>query len=261
MFYSCKLSLDLRILHRYFRKCFSGYSLGYAFLVLVIFASASCANKQTVIKPAKEYYDNAVVFMDKKQYQASIEEFDQLQIFHPLSPYARVSELEKIAANYGFGAYEETAYLAQRFIDFYPDSSQLDFAYYMKGRAEYAQGVVLIDRFNERQLDASKTAYDTFSQLVVAFPDSQYFAESHAHMRHIRNILAHDEIITARYYFKRFSYVAAINRCVNILQNFPGTPYNLEALSIMEAAYLKLGWDEQAAEVAEVYKNNAGLYE
>lgn len=228
--------------------------------LVLLLSSVSCAKKKTIIKPATEYYANAISFMDKKQYTAAVEVFEELQTFHPLSPYTQISELEKISANYGFGDYEETAYLAQRFIEFYPDSPQLDFAYYMKGRAEYAQGVILLDRFNQRQFTGAKDAYATFSQLVEQFPVSNYVAESHAHMRHIRNILARDELQTAQYYFKRFSYVATIDRCINILQNFPNTPYNLAALKLLEQAYRKLGWDEEAAKLAEVYQDNVGLY-
>lgn len=230
-------------------------------VILVLLASVACSKKQALIKPASEYYATAVNFMDKKQYTAAIESFEQLQTFHPLSPYREIGELEKISANYGLGDYDETAYLAQRFIEFYPDSQQLDFAYYMKGRSEYAEGVVLLDRFKERQLKGAKNAYATFSQLLEKFPDSDYAAEAAAHMRHVRNVLAKDELSTAEYYFKRYSYVATINRCINILQNFPNSPYNLAALNLMEESYRKLGWDDEADKVAKVYAENARLYD
>lgn len=236
-------------------------SLGALILLVVLLASTSCSKKQTVIQPAEEYYATAIEFMDKKQYTAAVEQFEELQTFHPLSPYTQISELEKISANYGLGDYGETFYLSRRFIEFYPDSPQLDFAYYMMGRAEYARGVALIDRFNERELKRARASYRTFRQLVEEFPKSNYVIEATAHMRHIRNILARDELKVAQYYFKRFSYVATIDRCINILENFPNTPYNLAALELLEQSYRKLGWDEEADKLASVYSDNANLYD
>lgn len=217
------------------------------------------AAKDEAILPAKTYYDLASQFMDKKQYQSALEQFALIRAWHPLSPYVQVAELESISAHYGLGDYEEAEYKAQRFIGFYTDSRQQDFAYYMAARSQYARGIVLTDRFDKRDLSGAKEAYATFNQLVSLFPNSQYVPESYAHMRHIRNILAEDELKLAQFYFKRFSYVVAINRCQNILENFPGSPYSLQALKLMERSYRKLGWDDQAKIVASVYKENIGL--
>ena len=197
--------------------------------------------------------------MDKKQYQSALDQFNSIKTLHPLSPYVQSAELESIAAYYGLGDYDEAKYLAQRFSSFYPDAEQRDFAYFIAGRSEYARGSILLDRFDRRDLSGIKEAYASFSRLVSLFPRSQYVTESHAHMRHIRNILAEDEFKTAQFYFRRFSYIATINRCRNILQNFPGSPYNLQALELMAAAYRKLGWDDEADKVALVYQQNIDI--
>ena len=72
-------------------------------------------------------------------------------------------------------------------------------------------------------------------------------------------MLAQDELVAAQFYLERFGYVAAIQRSKNILQNFPNSPYNLEALKVLEAAYRELNWDDQADLAAKAYQDNLGI--
>ena len=228
-------------------------------VLLLGLSAVSCATKQDLTQTDKHYYDRAVSFMDSDRYLPAIEEFNLLKTIHPLSPYIRSVELELISANYALGEYDETEYLASRYIEFYPDAEQHDFAYFMLGRAQYAKGRTFLDRFKERDLTAAKGAYASFSKLLELYPDSPYVLESQAHMRHIRNVLAQDELVAAQFYLERFGYVAAIQRSKNILQNFPNSPYNLEALKVLEAAYRELNWDDQADLAAKAYQDNLGI--
>ena len=228
-------------------------------LLLTVFTLSfvtSCASNNEKRLSDEEYYDNGIGFMAKNNYQSALETFNSIKTLYPLSPYIQSVELESISAHYGLSAYEEAEVLAQRFISFYPDAQQKDFAYYMLGRSQYATGTILFDRFDRRDLNAAKNAFVSFQQLISLFPDSPYVIEGRAHMRHIRNIIAEDELHSARFYFSRYSYVAAINRCRNIIENFPRTPSVTAALRLMADSYRRLGLEDQAQLAIQTLEDN-----
>ena len=194
--------------------------------------------------------------MNLANYQSAIEEFRQIELLYPLSPYNRQSKLEIISAYYGLGEYEEAVGAAENFISFYPDSDQLDFAYYMIGRSYYADGAVLLDRFDRRTMEKQREAYVSFEKLIDLFPTTPYADEARAHQRHIRNVLAADEVAAGRFYYKKQAYLAAIQRGVYVLKHFPQTPAVADALALMIDAYNRLGMTDMAEESRQLLRNS-----
>lgn len=198
--------------------------------------------------------------MRTANYQSAIEEFRQIELFHPLSPYNSQSKLEIISAYYGLNNYEEAVATAENFIAFYPDADQLDFAYYMIGRSYYAEGAILLDRFDRRTTEYQREAYASFSKLVELFPNSPYIAEVHAYQLHIRNVLAADEVAAGKFYYRKQAYLAAIQRGIYVLKHFPHTPAVADALALMVNAYDRLGMTAAAQESRQLLENSFPNY-
>jgi len=232
------------------------YSLVIVFLI-------GCASTQDIVLEGEEYYEQGMKFMNNANYQSAIEEFRQIGLLYPLSPYNLQSKLEVISAYYGFGDYEEAIAEAEDFISSYPDSEQLDFAYFMIGRSYYAEGAILLDRFDRRTLNNLKSSYDSFRRLIELFPTSRYVAESYAHMRHARNVLAADEVEAGKFYYEKEAYLAALKRSIYVLHNFPHTPAVADALALMVNSYDNLGMTTQAEATRQLlrqsFPNYAGL--
>lgn len=232
--------------------------ISQSLLLFVALCLTACASQQKKLADI-QYYKNAINFMERKNYQVALETFNSIKTLYPLSPYIQAVELESISAHYALGEYEEAELLAQRFISFYPQADQKDFAYFMLGRSQYARGGILLDRFDRRDLSATKQAFASFQQLTDLFPTSPYVPEALAHLRHIRNIIAENELKTARYYYERYSYVATVNRCGDIIKNFPFSPIIPAALQLMADAYNKLGLKEQEELALQTLKTNFSL--
>lgn len=198
--------------------------------------------------------------MNTANYQSAVEEFRQIELLHPLSPYNSQSKLEIISAYYGLGEYEEAIAEAEDFISSYPDSEQLDFAYFMIGRSYYAEGAILLDRFDRRTLDNLRSSYDSFQRLIELFPTSRYVAEGYAHMRHARNVLAADEVEAGKFYYQKEAYLAALKRGIYVLHNFPQTPAVADALALMVNSYIRLGMMEQAEETRQFLRQSFPNY-
>ena len=219
---------------------------------LVAMLLVACANSSEQKRTAAEYYERGLQFMNGANYESAIVEFRQIEFLYPLSDYVQPSKLQIISANYGFGQYAEASTLAEDFITFYPDAYQVDFAYYMLGRSQYADGSGQVNRLNKRDLRNIQAAFAAFKRLVDTYPESEYVAESYAHLRHIRNVLARDEVEAARFYYERKAYVATINRCLYVVENYPRAPAVANALALALNAYKRLDLDEQAEQVRQL---------
>ena len=244
------------------RKGFEKSPLRFGFIcrcLLLLFLTA-CATKSQTSLEGKEYFDRGIGFMRNANYQSAIEEFRQIELLHPLSPYNPQSKLEIVSAYYGLGDYEEAISAAENFIAFYPDSDQLDFAYYMIGRSYYAEGGILLNRFSRRTMEYQREAYGIFQKLIDIFPTSHYVAEARAHQRHIRNILAEDEVETGKFYYRKQAYLAAVQRGIYVLQHFPRTPAVADALALMMNAYIRLGMTDSAQESQQLLENSFPNY-
>ena len=75
-------------------------------------------------------------------------------------------------------------------------------------------------------------------------------------MSYLVNSLAEHEMHVARYYMKRSAYVAAINRCKYVIENYPQTTSVEPALVTMISAYDLLGLAELKQDAMRVLKTN-----
>ena len=149
----------------------------------------------------------------------------------------------------------------EQFIKNYPRHPDIDYAYYLRGLANFSQTDGLLD--NLLDLDPTKrdprTAHDSFryfSELVRRFPDSAYAADAVQRMVHLKNHLARHELHVADYYMRRKAYVAVVSRAKYVVENYPQTPAVPRALEMMAEAYDRLGLDELAQDARRVLAAN-----
>ncbi len=213
----------------------------------------SCASQQEQVFSAEEYYERGLRQMQAANYESAVTEFQQIEFLYPLSNYVQPAKLQIVSAHYGLGEYGDAADSAKDFIAFYPAADQREFAYYMLARSQYADGTTLLDRFNERDMQNFKEAFLGFKRLTSEYPNSEWTAEARAHMRHIRNALAADDLKTARFYYSRKAYVAAVNHGLYVIRNYPRAPAVADALELLTDAYRSLELDEHAVWAQQLF--------
>ncbi len=148
-----------------------------------------------------------------------------------------------------------------RFIRLHPSSPALDYAYYLRGIANFNDSLGVLSALSrqdlsERDQQASRDAYQSFRQLVDQFPQSRYAADAKLRMDYIVNALADYELHVSRYYYRRGAYLAAANRAQQVLLEFPQSPANEEALYLMMSSYRQLGLDALRADAQRVLEKN-----
>jgi outer membrane protein assembly factor BamD len=197
----------------------------------------------------------------ERSYAEAIKRFEALDVQYPYNKNIETAELHLIYAYYMSGDYLSAEATADRFIHAHPTNPHVDYAYYMRGLANYYQNLGVFEKFftidlATRDLAQIKKSYNDFSELTKLFPHSHYAPAAHQYLIYLRNTIANYELRIAQYYYQRGAYVAAANRANAVVQHFQGAPAVPEALVLMVQSYRKLNMIEDANETMEVLRYN-----
>ena len=206
---------------------------------------------------ADRLYKTAHDTMLEGNYIRATKLFDQLEARFPYGRYAQQAILESAYANWR--ANEQAAAVAalDRFIRTYPNHTNVDYAYYLKGLVHFREdqgllGFVYELDLSERDPKEMRASFVAFKELTTRFPDSQYYQDSIARMRYLNNAMSTYEVHVARYYYRRGAFIAAANRAQGSLVNFPQTAANEQALKILKNSYEKLGLAQLSADSKQI---------
>ncbi|HVT62397.1 MAG TPA: outer membrane protein assembly factor BamD [Legionellaceae bacterium] len=208
---------------------------------------------------AQQIYTEAKQQLAKKQYSEAIKRLEALETMYPFNDDAEQAEIDLIYAYYKKEDYPSTAATAERFIHLYPRSKNVDYAYYMKGLANFNQprgalaNMFPMDRAT-RDPGTQAQSYSDFASLVQKFPESRYKANALQRMIYLRNMFAQRELHAAYYYYDRRMYVAAEERASYLIKTYPQAPSAKEALAVIYYADLALGLKDAAQEALTVYQ-------
>lgn len=196
-----------------------------------------------------------------ENFERAISLFEKLQSRYPYGRYAEQALLEQAYANYRFREPEAAVSAADRFIKQFPNHPNIDYAYYVKGLANFpghrtTEEAIGGQDMTERDPQKAKAAFEDFRLLVNRFPNSRYVEDSTVRMRYLVNALARYELHVARYYQRRGAMVAAINRARQVLEDYPTTPATREALEIMAQGYDAMGMTELRDDARRVLAQN-----
>ena len=194
---------------------------------------------------AQKLYAEAKDNLNSGNYERAVKLFETLESRYPFGRYAQQAQLEVAYAYYKDNEPISAIAACDRFIKLHPNHPNVDYAYYLKGLANFNDDLGLLGNLvnqdmSERDPRAARDAFLSFKELVTRFPDSKYAADSTARMKYLVNALAGNEIHVAKYYLKREAWVAAANRAKEVLKTYPEAPALEEALAIMVMAYDKL---------------------
>jgi outer membrane protein assembly factor BamD len=230
-------------------------------LILFTFGCATSPEDEYAKMSAQELYDKAKDSLNSGDYETAISTFEQLEARYPFGNYAQQAQLEIAYAYYKFDEPDSCIATADRFIRNNPGNPHLDYAYYLKGLANYTRGASLIDRVgsrdpSDRDTRALRDSFNDFTQLVKKFPDSRYTEDATQRLIFLHNMLAKYEINVAEYYMKRGAWVAAANRAKYVIENYQRTPSAQDALEVLVRAYTKMGLTGLASDAKRVLDLN-----
>ena len=187
--------------------------------------------------------------------------FGRLESRYPFGRYAQQAQLELAYGHYRLGEKEQALSTLERFSKMYPSSPAMDYVFYLRGLIHFNDQLGLLVKLGgqslaDRDLKASRQAYDAFRVVLERYPESAYADDARQRLRYLVNTMAEGELSIAKFYWIRGAHVAAANRAQQLLQQFPDTPAIEEALVVLILASRELGLTQQADDAERVFKHN-----
>ena len=174
----------------------AGSLLLLAWFVLLGTGCASWSNyDETANWDASQFYNAAKEALNDGEYEKALKLYSKLEARFPYGRYTEQAQLETPYAHYKAGEPAAAIAAAERFIKLHPRSSNVDYAYYMRGLASFEPGKNFLERFfpqdsAERDPTAAHDAFRYFNELVQRFPDSKYAADARQRMLYLRPTVA-----------------------------------------------------------------------
>ncbi|VEG90470.1 outer membrane protein assembly factor BamD [Legionella spiritensis] len=208
---------------------------------------------------AKQLFTESKDAIAKEQYQSAIKKLEAMESMYPFSDYAEQAQLDLVYAYYKNSDYASAAATSERFIHLYPRAKSVDYAYYMKGLANFQQTRGTFARLmpldeSWRDPGTQSQAYADFATLIQKFPNSRYKADSLQRMIYLRNMFAERELNTSNYYFERKMFVAAAERANFLIKNYPQAPSVKPALVLLYKSNKAMGLNKAAEDALAVYR-------
>lgn len=214
-----------------------------------LFGSKPDADNAAKTASAEVMYDNAKKSLDKNNFEEAVKQLESLQSRYPYGRYAQQAQLDMAYAYYRQNEPESAISAADSFIKQYPNNPHVDYAYYVKGLANFNPdigvfGLAFGQDPTERDPQAERDSFTAFKDLVSRFPTSRYAPDSRLRMQYLLDALAKYEIHVAQYYLRRGADIAAVNRAKEVLTQYPNTPSIQDALLVLVQGYDALGMNK-----------------
>ena len=236
-------------------------------MLLVAVTGTGCGkifkkDKDTVEgQPVEEIYDKAHASMTGGNWSQAELNFRKLIAQYPYGPYTEQALMETAYAQYKSGKMEDAVSTIDRFLRTYPTQRNVPYMYYLRGLANSQRDTVFLQKAwrldpSRRDLGTPQQAYSDFNLLTERYPNSRYAADARQRMVALRNLFARHDLDTALYYLRRDAWVAAAARAKYLLETYPQSEYQNDAVAVLAEAYTQLGNQTLAADARRVLEKN-----
>lgn len=241
-----------------------------AALLLVAMTVSGCSSIRNVFKrdkdkvegqPVEAIYEKAHASMVGGNWDRAELTFRQLIAQYPYGPYTEQALMETAYAQYKAGKMDDAVSTIDRFIRTYPTQRNVPYMYYLRGLSNSGRSTVFLQRVwrldpSRRDLATPMQAYNDFNLLTERYPNSRYSADARQRMVALRNLFARHELDTALYYIRRGAWVAAASRGKYLLETYPQSEYQNDAVAVLGESYTQLGNETLAADARRVLQQN-----
>ncbi len=202
-------------------------------------------------RPPAVMFNEALATMERGDYRAAAEQFDELEQVHPYSEYAKRSLVLGAFSHFSSGRYPEAVNAGRRYVTLHPSGEDAAYAQFIVAQSYYNQ----IPDVNRDQEQTAR-AINAFRDLIRRYPDSEYVGPAQEQIRFANDQLAGSEMRVGRYYLDRRNYVASINRFRVVIEEYQTTRHVEEALHRVVENYMSMGVVDEAQTAAAVLGHN-----
>ena len=240
-----------------------------ALLLVIVIAGSGCARFSKIFKdkdadegqPVELLYEKGHRSMTNGNWSSAETTYKRLVAQYPYGRYTEQALVETAYAQFKAGKHDDAISSIDRFIRTYPTHRNTSYMYYLRGLSNSSRDTVFLQRAwrldsSRRDLATPQQAYNDFSIVAERYPNSRYAADARERMLALRNLFARHELETALYYLRRTAYVASAERAKYLLETYPQSEFQNDAVATLAAAYTGLGNETLAADAKRVLQQN-----
>jgi outer membrane protein assembly factor BamD len=196
-------------------------------------------------------YNQGLSAMKAGNYVTANKKFADVERKYPYSKWATNAILMQAFSSYQANSYDESVTAAKRFIELHPGHKDTPYAYYLISLSQFEQ-------IKDVKRDQSQTAkaLEALEEVERRFPDSKYVRDVKRRQLMAKDTLAAKDMEVGRFYMKRGSYLAGINRFKRVVTEFQTTSHVPEALYRLAEGYMALGVVSEARTATAVLGHN-----
>jgi len=220
-----------------------------AVAVLLLLALAACSKHvsfsgEVKLRPtAEENYQAGLELMKSESWPEAQKFFEYVRTKFPFTKYAALSDLKIADAKFGQHQYPEAADAYAQFVQLHPSHEDVDYAELRIGEAYFKDApsnFALFPPAHEKDQRQVKKAADALRKFVGAHPTSKYLPAAQKLLAEADGRLAAHEWYVGEYYFKHRRWAGAAGRYETLVDKYPGSKHESEALLKLARAYVAL---------------------
>ena len=238
-------------------------------LLVAVLGTSGCARLKGMFKngdanegvPVAELYQKGHEQVVDGDWTSALTIYKRLVAQYPYGPYTEQALVETAYAQFKSGKNDDAISTIDRFIRTYPTHRNTVYMYYLRGLVNSNRDTVFLQKVwtldaSRRDLATPQQAYNDFKIVAERYPNSRYAGDARQRMVALRNLFARHELDIALYYLRRGAWVAAADRAKYMLETYPQTEYQNDAVATLGEAYTQLGNTTLAADARRVLQQN-----
>jgi outer membrane protein assembly factor BamD len=238
-------------------------------LLVAVLATSGCARLKGLFKdgdanegvPVAELYQKGHEQVVDGDWSSALTIYKRLVAQYPYGPYTEQALVETAYAQFKSGKNDDAISTIDRFIRTYPTHRNTVYMYYLRGLVNSNRDTVFLQKVwtldaSRRDQATPQQAYNDFKIVTERYPNSRYATDARQRMVALRNLFARHELDVALYYLRRGAWVAAADRAKYMLETYPQTEYQDDAVATLGEAYTQLGNTALAADARRVLQQN-----
>jgi outer membrane protein assembly factor BamD len=238
-------------------------------LMLGLFVTTGCSRLKGMFKdkdalegqPVEQIYAKGQKLMHSGNWSGATNAYKRLVAQYPYGPYTEQALMETAYAQYKSGDNEEAISSIDRFIRTYPTHRNTPYMYYLRGLVNSNRDTVFLQKVwtldaSRRDLATPMQAYNDFTIVTTRYPNSRYAVDARQRMVALRNMFARHDMDVGLYYLRRGANISALERAKYLLETYPQSEYQNDAVALMAEAYTRLGNATLAADAKRVLQQN-----
>jgi outer membrane protein assembly factor BamD len=192
---------------------------------------------------AEENYNAGMDLVRDKSYPEAQKFFEYVKTKYPFSKFAPLAELRIADSKFSQDLYAEAIEGYKQFVQLHPNHEDVDYAEYRQGLAHFKDAPSQFALFppsyekDQRQLER---ASDVLTKFLEKYPKSKYAPEAKKVLDQANQRLAEHEWYVAEFYFKRKRWAGAAGRYEALVDRYPGSKHEPEALLKLAQAAIAL---------------------